>query len=519
MSHVKHPSEARQVPSVPVGLRHCTRLVLVFVFTSHWSLVTGHFAEAAISKGDDQQLEVGGTNSGGGVVTSSSFRQQLTLGEPLAGVTTSSTRFKLFPGLLGATFSGESALPLSDLDIGVLYAKTDHLGDEIPPSTWQTHNGPVIMWEPPHSGADVAGYSYAFDEDPDDQVDTVDTYLDVKDTPQQALPDGKRKFSIKAVNGAGSSGDVSALELWIDTTPPQATPTSPASGGLVNAPGPVTAAVSDTASGVQAGTVSLTVNGSAAAVQYDAATGTVTAGGAGWREGVNNLELRVMDVVGNAQAPVLWSVTVDTQPPLGVVLINTGASMTTSQHVTLSLEAPDEVSGVDRMLISNETAGQYVEEPFVAVRELWALTPVRGIQQVYVKFVDKAGNISAPYSDDIELVLLSPETNITGGPAGFTPSRSATFTYLCPGGGCVYSYAFDSEEWSEWSEATTASAGELVFGNHYFRVKAAQESNGIAGVQPDEEDPTPAERAWTVGVAPFIYHVPQGPPVKVWRLE
>ena len=67
--------------------------------------------------------------------------------------------------------------------------------------------------------------------------------------------------------------------------------------------------------------------------------------------------------------------------------------------------------------------------------------------------------------------------------------------------------------------ATTATREGLAFGNHYFRVKAAKEVNGTPGIQPDEEDPSPAERTWIVGVEPSILIVPKGPHIKLWRLE
>jgi hypothetical protein len=296
---------------------------------------------------------------------------------------------------------------------------------------------------------------------------------------------------------------------------------SPPAGGLTNVANPVVSALaSDAASGVTASTVTLLVNGSNAAIQFDSATGTITAtGAAGWREGLNNLELRVSDAVGNAQAPLVQSVKVDTTPPEGTLEINGGASMTTSLHVTLGLTAADALAGVDRILLSNQELTGYVEEPFVPLRALWKLNPVRGVQTVYVQFVDKAGNMSAPVSDEIALVLLAPETVITSGPAGFTPSRGASFAFMCPEGDCVFSYAFDNDEWSAWESDGTASKSELVFGNHYFRVKAAKETNGIPGIQTDEEDPSPAERAWVVGVEPLGFSVPKGPPIKVWRLE
>jgi len=171
------------------------------------------------------------------------------------------------------------------------------------------------------------------------------------------------------------------------------------------------------------------------------------------------------------------------------------------------------------VLISNEELTGYVEEPYVTVRELWKLTPIRGLQRGYVKFIDRAGNTSAPVSAAIDLGLLAPKTIITGGPAGLVPQHDTTFTFMCPEGNCVFSYAFDNGPWSAWSSVTSAAQEALPLGNHYFRVKAAQEVNGRPGIQPDEEDPAPAERTWVIGVEPPMLGLPKGPLIKMWRLE
>ena len=277
--------------------------------------------------------------------------------------------------------------------------------------------------------------------------------------------------------------------------------------------------VADAGSGVTLTGSTVLINSRAASLVFDQATGIITATGGGWEEGPNSLEARLVDAIGNAQTPFLWSVTRDTIPPTGTVTINAASAMTTSVYVTLGLAASDATSGVTRMLVSNDRLSGYVEEPFAALRELWKLTPLRGTRSVYVQFVDKAGNASEPVSDDIELGLLSPETVITSGPAGFLPDRDATFTFMCPEGECLFAYAFDNDAWSTWGAATTATKAALTFGNHYFRVKAAKDVNGITGVQPDEEDPSPAERTWIVGVEPSMLAPPKGPPIKVWRLE
>lgn len=475
--------------------------------------------EAAVSKGKNQQLEVAETNQGGGRLTSSKFQQQASVGGAIAGSRISSSRFRVIPGFVGAGLSAPGAVPRSDLDLTVLYAKTEAWGTNIPAKTWQKDNTPIFIWEPPPTGPEVAGYSYAIDATPDDTIDTTGTSFDVATSTLKSLVDGKRTFSVKAINTAGKGGKPISMELWVDTTPPQIATYTPEPGGLFNLSPSVNATVSDAASGVTQDTIELLINGSPASVLFDAAAGRVSSTGGIWKEGANSMELRLSDAAGNARAPLVWSVTLDTKPPKGTVTINGGAEMTTSIYVSLGLSAADETSGVARMLMSNEELGGYVEEPYVSLRELWRLNAVRGPQRVYVKFVDKAGNVSAPVFDEIELGLLSPETVITSGPAGFSPTHSPSFTFGCLEGGCVFSYAFDNDPWSEWSTATSATTADLAFGNHYFRVKAAKEANGIAGIQPDEEDPSAAERTWVVGVETPVLAIPKGSPIKVWRLE
>ena len=495
----------------------CLCLQLAAFSLGHWATgPLGHSAEAAIGQSQDKKLDMGFANQGGRVTGSSKFSQQSSVGDTFASHQLGGSRFHIFPGLLGG--GGSSSLHPNDLDITVLYAKTDPLGQTITPASWQTDQDPIFIWAPPLAADNVAGYSYAIDGAPDDVVDTTATSFNVATATPNALSDGQPTFSVKAIGTGGTAGHPMSLELWVDTTPPQIVDRTPLPGALFNAAPAVTATVSDVHSGVSAATVTLLVNGEAASVQFDAQTGKATATGGGWKDGANNLELRVADAVGNQQTPVVWSVTLDTTPPAGTVTINGGAVMTTSIFVTLSLTGSDAISGIDHILVSNDELSGYVEEPFVALRELWKLKPVRGIQSVFVKFVDKAGNESAPGLDAIELALLSPETVITSGPAGFMAEQSVTFAFMCPEGACVFSYAFDNAPWSDWSSQTTAAA-QLPFGNHYFRVKAAKDVNGTAGIQPDEEDPSPAERTWIIGVEPSVFSIPKGPHIKLWRLE
>ena len=476
-------------------------------------------AWAAVSGSDDKQLAMASNNQGGSSASSGgAFHQQGAIGGGTASHEIRSSRFKILPGLFGGGSS--STVLIGDLDMTILFAKTDAFGAEIVPNVWQRDHDPLFVWAPPAAGPEqLGGYSYAFDGAPDDTVDTTATSLDLAGGALPPLTDGTHTFSVKAINTLGNAGNPISVSIWVDTSPPQIVTYTPAASSLFNVMPTVTATLSDTHSGVSESALQLLVNGGAASVVWDASTNQLSASGGDWREGANSLELRVADAVGNVQAPLVWSATLDTQPPTGAVTLNGGAVMTTSLYVTLSLSASDATSGISGMLISNDEFVGYVQEPFAALRTFWGLTPVRGIQRVYIKFLDAAGNVSAPISDDIELALLAPETQITSGPAGVSALRDAAFTFQCPEGHCLFSYAFDNEEWSAWSETATASASGLSYGNHYFRVKAARDVNGEPDIQADEEDPSPADRTWIVGTESSFFAIPKGPPIKLWRLE
>ncbi len=493
-----------------------TKYALVVLFLA--LAVSDPVAEAAVSKGTNEQLETGGTNQGGGLSTSTNLRQRASIGDAISTIRISSPSFQITPGVLGASLVAAS-VPVDNLALIAVTAKTSSLGSGITAATWQTDNDPLFLWDPPVAAPELAGYSYAFDATPDEEVNTTDTSYDVAAETPNTLTDGSHTFSVKAVNTLGNAGDPVSFEIWIDTTPPQISTYGPTAGALLGGTPTVTATVSDIHSGVDPDASRILINGSSVSTAFDQATGIFTTSGGSWKEGSNSLELRMEDLLGNAQTPLLWSVTVDTQPPSGTVVINGDAETTTSLYVTLTLSASDVTSGLASLLISNEELTGYAEEPFVGTRGFWPLTAIRGLQKVFVKFKDKAGNLSSPVSDAITLVLLSPETVITSGPAGFTPTQAATFTFMCPEEGCLFSYAFDNEEWSEWSATQTAATSGLAFGNHYFRVKAAKDVNDEAGIQLDEEDPSPAERTWVVGVAPPVFTIPAGPHIKMWRLE
>lgn len=102
----------------------------------------------------------------------------------------------------------------------------------------------------------------------------------------------------------------------------------------------------------------------------------------------------------------------DTIPPgTGSILINAGAASTTSQTVSLTLGASDNI-GVTEMMISNSPTfigGTW--EAYTTSKASWSLASSALITQtVYVRFRDLALNVSADYSDNITIVAVPPSS-------------------------------------------------------------------------------------------------------------
>ena len=95
----------------------------------------------------------------------------------------------------------------------------------------------------------------------------------------------------------------------------------------------------------------------------------------------------------------------DLTPPEGSILIDNGALTTGTTAVTLDLSATDGGgSGLASMRFRNGTVDPYgAWEPYQQTRA-WELTPELGTKEVYVQFMDGAGNISDadPVAPDLQ---------------------------------------------------------------------------------------------------------------------
>jgi len=121
----------------------------------------------------------------------------------------------------------------------------------------------------------------------------------------------------------------------------------------------------------------------------------------------------------------------DTTPPTGTIKINSGALITASRAVTLTLTASDAGGSVVSMKISNDGVTWSGEGAFAATQS-WALTEGDGLKTVYVNFKDAAGNwMATPVTASITLSLdsdgdgLKDSWEITYGLDPYNPTDAA----------------------------------------------------------------------------------------------
>ena len=133
---------------------------------------------------------------------------------------------------------------------------------------------------------------------------------------------------------------------------------------------------------------------------------------------------------GNAETS--GDVSVDTAAPSGSVNIDSGAAWTDAPSVSLKLTCSDAKSGCAAMQLSNDNVTFTPAEPFAATRT-WTLAGSDAVKTVYVRYLDRAGNVSQSFRDTITLDSAGPVVGaITATPNPFAPHSSQTTTIRIP---------------------------------------------------------------------------------------
>ncbi|MCM8780795.1 MAG: hypothetical protein NC908_02590, partial [Candidatus Omnitrophica bacterium] len=403
-------------------------------------------------------LEISSTNfivdlptflNGGGLANSSNYNTNINVIGGLFAYLQwlSSYNFIFLPGqphLITVVMPSPPQQPVKVLSD--LMATTEVFGQVIPEKTWQRDNDPYFYWQTRIEIPDfLIGCSVSLDNLPDETVDTTFSYYQIL---EDSIPSGKHIFYVLPSTTLKGWDWFSLLqfEIWVDTDMPQVNQLKPSPGEFTsNNLIPVSCFVYDKDSGLDIASTALSIDGRTVFYNYNSATHTLSyTPEAPFRDGKNTILLKVYDMVGNYVVKG-WDFIVDTQPPSGSVLINAGDDLTHSAYVNLHIQAEDAVSGVKSIFISNdgifdtELANPYSFAP-VIYHWLVSSPNTDGLKTVYIKFQDAAGNISATFSDQINLKLLTPDTYIIWGPSGITEKTEAEFRYEASKPGCSFSY-------------------------------------------------------------------------------
>ena len=131
----------------------------------------------------------------------------------------------------------------------------------------------------------------------------------------------------------------------------------------------------------------------------------------GWQvssgDGAKTVYVQYRDWAGNvSNTDQTQTIILDITKPVGMISINNdGAEHTSNIAVTLSITAVDSTSGVFKMSFLNEGAAWSNWEDYNTTKH-WDLLPGTGLRTVYVRFTDRAGNISIPVSSTIYLDVV-----------------------------------------------------------------------------------------------------------------
>lgn len=146
-------------------------------------------------------------------------------------------------------------------------------------------------------------------------------------------------------------------------------------------------------------------------------------------DGTKRVYYRAYDNV-DRYSQVSDTIILDTVQPSGSISVNSGATYTTSQSVTLNLSASDATSGMKQYITREE--GQDWDNPWIARTsngswtKAYTLTSGDGTKTVRVRLQDQAGN-NKDYLDDITLDTRAPSGGFTiNGGATYTSSTSVT---------------------------------------------------------------------------------------------
>ncbi|MBI1987520.1 MAG: choice-of-anchor D domain-containing protein [Nitrospinae bacterium] len=121
-------------------------------------------------------------------------------------------------------------------------------------------------------------------------------------------------------------------------------------------------------------------------------------------DGLKTVEVQFQNGGGMPSGAASDTIRLDTRPPQGEIRIHRGdSSVPEGVPVTLTLQAGDGGSGLSQMMIANSSRfrGGIWEE--YSPEKSWSLEPGKGMRTVFVRYRDRAGNVSRTFKDSIRV--------------------------------------------------------------------------------------------------------------------
>jgi hypothetical protein len=197
-------------------------------------------------------------------------------------------------------------------------------------------------------------------------------------------------------------GNAMAAYTWsftIDTAAPVASNPSPANGAYTNDNTPtISVQLADALSGVNAGTIQLTVEGVVRAHSFAGGVVSWTAAAAFANGQVIDCQLTATDNAGNAMAAYTWSFTIDTAAPVASNPSPANGAYTNDATPTISVQLADALSGVNAGTIQLTVEGVVRAHSFAGGVVSWTAAAAFANGQVIdcqLTASDNAGNAMA----------------------------------------------------------------------------------------------------------------------------
>jgi hypothetical protein len=197
-------------------------------------------------------------------------------------------------------------------------------------------------------------------------------------------------------------------------------------------------------------------------------------------DGSKTVYARYKDNVGNVSTNATATITLDTVPPSGSIMIDSGATYAASTSVTLTASASDSTSGVAQMSFSNDGSNWSAWESYTTSKT-WTLATGDGSKTVYARYKDNAGNVSANTTAPITLDTVAPTGSfVINSGATYAVSTSVTLTPSASdptSGVAQMSFSNDGSNWSAWETYATSKAWTLATGDGSKTVYARYKDN------------------------------------------